>query len=229
MGVCPFVVRNKTRDTKCSCCVTLIVLLLHAILLTSFTCSGIASLLFLIHSLYVATCHTHNPSSFVWGDWPGINIVAAAKRRIWKENVICSPVTACSGRSHFSPSCFTRQIAVTVVDQGEAEQRLGRMAGFCLQSALPRLFRFLLKQWNPSAASHKNCKKANSRWRWMWNGPLDGAAKGRIMQPFRLSGAGAPFVPGADMLLHGGSWKAAFCSICLKATDLRDNLKTLDV
>lgn len=60
---------------------------------------------------------------------------------------------------------LTRQIAVTVVDQEKAEQRLGRVTGFCLQSALPRLFSFLLKQWNPSAASHKNCKKANSRWR----------------------------------------------------------------
>lgn len=60
---------------------------------------------------------------------------------------------------------LSRQIAVTVVDQKKAEQRLGRVTDFCLQSALPRLFSFLLKQWNPSAASHKNCKKANSRWR----------------------------------------------------------------
>lgn len=63
----------------------------------------------------------------------------------------------------------------------------------------------------------------------MWNGPLDGAAMERIMQPFRLSLAGAPFVPRADMLLHRGSWKGPFCSICLKAADLCDNLKTLDV
>lgn len=129
----------------------------------------------------------------------------------------------------FLPLLLTRQIAVTVVDQEKAEQGLGRMTGFCLQSALPRLFSFLLKQWNPSAASHKNCKKANSRWRWMWNGPLDRAATGRIMQPFRLSLPGAPFVPTDDMLLHWGSWKGPFCSICLKAADLCDNLKTLDV
>lgn len=63
----------------------------------------------------------------------------------------------------------------------------------------------------------------------MWNRSLDRAATGRIMQPFRLSLAGAPFVPRADMLLHWGSWKGPFCSICLKATDLCDNLKTLDV
>ena len=63
----------------------------------------------------------------------------------------------------------------------------------------------------------------------MWNGPLDWAAMKRIMQPFRLSLAGAPFVPGADMLLRCGSWKVPFCSICLKAADLCDNLKTLDV
>lgn len=65
----------------------------------------------------------------------------------------------------FLPLPLTRQIAVTVVDQEKAEQGLGRMTGFRLQSALPRLFSFLLRQWNPSAASHKNCKKANSRWR----------------------------------------------------------------
>lgn len=63
----------------------------------------------------------------------------------------------------------------------------------------------------------------------MWNGPLDWAAREKIMQPFRLSLAGAPFVPRADMLLRWGSWKGPFSSICLKAADLCDNLKTLDV
>lgn len=88
---------------------------------------------------------------------------------------------------------------------------------------------FLWKQWNPSAVSHKNYKKANSRWRWTWNGPLNRAATRRIMQPFRLFIAGAPFVPRTDMLLHWGFWKDPLCSICLKAADLCDNLRSLDV
>lgn len=83
--------------------------------------------------------------------------------------------------------------------------------------------------WNRLSSSHKNYKKANSRWWSVWNEPLDWAGTKGIMQPFRLFLAGAPFVPRTEMLPHWGPWKRRFRSICLKAADLCDNLKTRDV
>lgn len=83
--------------------------------------------------------------------------------------------------------------------------------------------------WNRLSSSHKNHKKANSRWWSVWNEPLDWAGTKGIMQPFRLFLAGAPFVPRTEMLPHWGPWKLRFRSICLKAADLCDNLKTRDV
>lgn len=112
---------------------------------------------------YLWSTHRYCGVCFACG-WASRNKhYGASERQIWKENLICSTQPHAVGFT-FLFLQLTRKIVVTVVDQQKARQRFGRVMGNCLQSALPRLFSFLLKQWNPSTAAYTHCKKANSRW-----------------------------------------------------------------
>lgn len=158
-----------------------------------------------------------------------------SRRRAGRETrdvIYCSPTASLIAFLPPSVSlCHLRQIASLTDTRLTVHRGVGRWRGWIFKSLLrtpvtSHLFFFLSTSVKALHLDSRNgSKKANSRWYWLCSFTDLRTALPFLSRPL-LKGL-LLYLPALSAAGRGARKRGPFSSICLKATGLRDNLKTL--